>query len=104
MTFSIQRLRNLTTFRLHTEIDDVKEDLGRIFDRPGSVMTHMIPNLLTAVSPWLQSIGLPERFFDGTADASHVGDITIPEPTDDDRAAMWERYRALPSPFASFIR
>jgi hypothetical protein len=104
MTFSIQRLRTLTTGKLHTEIDDVKEDLGRIFDRPDSVTTHMIPNLLDAALPWLQSIGLPERFFDGTADASHVGDITIPEPTDADRAAMWQRYRALPSPFASRIR
>lgn len=99
MTFSIQRLRTLTTFRLHTEIDDVKEDLGRVFGETG-FMTHMIPNLLIAALPWLQSIGLPERFFDGAADASHVGTITIPTPTDDDRAAMWERYRALPSPLA----
>lgn len=103
MTFSTQRLRNLTTGRLHTEIDDVKDDLGAIFGETGFV-THMIPNLLKAAKPWLRSIGLPERFFDGAADASHVGDITIPEPTDADRAAMWGRYRALPSPFASLIR
>ena len=99
MTFSIQRLRTLTTGPLHTEIDDVKEDLGLIFGDTG-FMTHMLPNLLDAALPWLRSIGLDARFFDGAHDPSHVGTITIPVPTAADRAAMWGRYRALPNPLA----
>ncbi len=99
MTFSIQRLRNLTTGRLHTNMGDIYVDLQAIFGDTG-FMTHMLPNLLDAALPWLRSIGLDARFFDDAHDPSHVGTITIQAPTAADRAAMWGRYRAMPSPLA----
>ena len=43
----VQRLRNLTTGRLHTEIGHVYEDLGRIAGDDG-IMTHMIPRVMRA--------------------------------------------------------
>ena len=34
----------------------------------------------------------------GLGQATHIGEYALPEPTADDRAAMFERYKAQPNP------
>ena len=93
----IQRLRNLTTGLLHTEIGHVYEDLETITGERG-LMTHTLPRVARAVEPWLREHVTDVRFWDGEYDTSHTGEYTLPEPTADDRAAMFERYKAQPNP------
>ena len=96
---NIQRLRNLTTGRLHTDIGCVYEDLEKIMGQQG-LMTHMLPRAVRAVEPWLRAHVAESRFWDGEYDISHTGDYQLPEPTEADRQAMMERYMAQLSPFA----
>lgn len=62
-------------------------------------MTHMLPNVLTAVTPWLQKYVTDQRFWDGKFDVTHTGNFHLPEPTKEDRNNMFKRYTDLPSPF-----
>jgi hypothetical protein len=96
---NIQRLRNLTTGRLHTEMGHVYEDLGIITGETG-LMTHMLPRAMTACEPWLREHVTDARFWDGAFDQTHVGEIELPKPTEADRKAMFERYAAQPNPLA----
>lgn len=100
MKIQIQRLRNLTTSRLHTDIGDVYHDLGLITGEP-YLMTHMLPRANRAVEPWLREHVTDPRFWDGEWDQTHVGEYEIPEPTPADRKAMFERYAAQPDPFSA---
>ena len=93
----IQRLRNLTTGRLHTEIGHIYEDLETITGVRG-LMTHMIPRAARAVEPWLREHVTDARFWDGKYDTTHAGEYALPKPTAEDRAAMFERYKAQPDP------
>ena len=91
-----QRLRNLTAGRLHTEMSHVYEDLETIMGE--RLMTHMIPRALRSVEPWLRDHVAEPRFWDGKHDPTHTGEVALPDPTPEDRAAMMERYRAQPNP------
>lgn len=93
----IQRLRNLTTDRLHTEMVHIYEDLGTITGENG-LMTHMLPRAMRAVEPWLREHVKDERFWDGEFDQTHTGEFALPEPTEAERVAMFERYKAQPNP------
>ena len=93
----IQRLRNLTTGRLHTKIGHIYEDLEMIMGERG-LMTHMLPRVMTAVKPWLRREVRDERFWDGAYDTTHVGDYDLRMPDEGDRAAMLERYLEQPNP------
>lgn len=93
----IQRLRSLTTGRLHTEISHVYEDLAAITGEEG-LMTHMLPRALNAIEPWLRKHIADPRFWDGAFDQSHTGELALPEPTETDRAAMFAAYKAQPNP------
>jgi len=95
----IQRLRNLTTGRLHTEMGHIYEDLGAITGEDG-LMTHMLPRAMDAIKPWLLEHVKDARFWNGEFDKTHVGEFELPESTSDDRKAMFERYKAMPNPFA----
>jgi hypothetical protein len=96
-TMDIQRLRNLTTGRLHTKMDHIYEDLEAITGERG-LMTHMLPRAVRAVKPWLREHVIDARFWDGGWDPSHTGEYALPEPTADDRKAMFERYMTQPNP------
>lgn len=63
-------------------------------------MTHMLPRAMRAVEPWLRQHVAEPRFWDGKYDPTHTGDVGLPEPSKEDRAAMFERYRAQPNPLA----
>ena len=93
----IQRLRNLTTGRLHTKIGHVSEDIETITGLPG-LMTHQIPSAMTALKPWLLENVTEPRFWDDNFDITHVGNIELPEMTDWEREVMLQRFAALPSP------
>ena len=98
LTMDIQRLRNLTTRRLHTEMGHVYEDLEAITGE--GLMTHMLQRALRAVEPWLREHAKDDRLWDGEFDQSHTGDVELPEPTEADRVAMFKRYEAQPNPLA----
>lgn len=93
----IQRLRNLTTGRLHTEIGHVYEDLEIITGEKG-LMTHMLPRVARAAEPWLREHVTEPRFWDAAYDTTHTGEYELPKPTDDERAAMLDLYKAQPNP------
>ena len=95
----IQRLRNLTTGLIHTDMVHVYIDLGSIIGEP-NLMTHMLPRAMRAIEPWLREHVTDQRFWDGKYDPTHTGEHGLPEPTEDDRAAMRHRYRAQPDPLA----
>ena len=48
----IQRIRNLTTGSLHTDMDHVYKDIEYIVGEKG-IMTHMIPNACSSLEPYL---------------------------------------------------
>ena len=99
MKFDIQRLRTLTTGRLHADMQFVYEDLEAIIGEQG-LMTHMLPRVSEAVEPWLRKHVTDERFWEDAYDPLHVGEIEIPDPTAEDRAAMLERFKAMPNPLS----
>jgi|TARA_R110000824_G_scaffold86938_1_gene214667 hypothetical protein len=82
----IQRLRNLTTGRLHTEMGHLYEDLRTITGEEG-LMTHMLPRAMRAVEPWLREHVTDPRFWDDKHDTTHTGEVELPVLTDEDRAA-----------------
>jgi len=90
-TMGIQRLRNLTTGILHTEVNHIYEDLENITGEKG-LMTHMLPRVIRAVEPWLREHIKDGKFWNGEYDTSHTGDYVLPEPTEADRKAIVERY------------
>jgi hypothetical protein len=92
-----QRLRNLTTGILHTEIGHIYEDLGTITGENG-LMTHMLPRASRAVEPWLREHVSDRRFWDGKFDQTHTGNIDLPEPTSEERELMFQRYAEQPNP------
>lgn len=93
----IQRLRNLTTGRLHTDVGHIYEDLEIITGEKG-LMTHMLPRAMNSVEPWLRQHVTDPRFWDGEWDRTHTGEYHLPEPSQSDRDAMFERYAAQPNP------
>ncbi|MCP3965612.1 MAG: hypothetical protein GY718_04550 [Lentisphaerae bacterium] len=93
----IQRLRNLTTGKLHTEIDHIYKDLEMITGEKG-LKTHMIPRVMKLVEPWLRSHITDQRFWDGEYDTAHIGNYDLPTPTSEDRKAMFERFKKMPNP------
>lgn len=95
---NIQRLRNLTTQRLHTEMDHVHEDIEYLTKI--GVMTHMLPNMIAALTPWLKEKITEEKFWDGKFDKNHVGDIAILPMSDEEQKQVISRYSELPHPFS----
>lgn len=95
----IQRLRNLTTGRLHTEVGHIYEDLGMITGEQG-LMTHMLPRAMDAVEPWLKEQITDNRFWDGKYDTTHVGEIDLPATTKEQQKLFFERFAAMPNPLA----
>lgn len=92
----IQRLRNLTTGRLHTKMEHIYEDIGLLTGVDG-VMTHMLPNACRALEPYLREKLMDARFFDGEYDTTHTGEVDVPPMDDAARESMWKRYGAMPS-------
>lgn len=86
-----QRLRNLTTGKLHTQMADIYVDMENLFGEAG-VMTHQLPRALKAIIPFLKDKVTDPRFWDGQYNPDHTGDTYIPVPTEAERKAMWTLY------------
>lgn len=95
----IQRLRNLTTGRLHTKMEHIYQDLGFIVGDDG-LMTHMLPRVMRAIEPWLREQVTDARFWDGEYDTTHTGDHLLRAMTADENKVALERYAAMPNPLA----
>lgn len=99
--FTVDRLRNLTTGRLHTKMDDIYRDLEAISGETG-LMTHMLPRVMDAITPWLRAHPQLQggQWWDG-AFRQHLPDaptIVLELPSVDERARMWASYQAMPNP------
>lgn len=92
-----QNIRNLTTFRLHTCMDDIYKDIEYITGTSG-IMTHQLPNAGTALQPWLKEKIKDERFWDGQYDPTHKGSTRLKPMTTKERDEFWKRFHALRSP------
>ena len=91
-----QRLRNLTTGRLHTEVSYIYQDLEYLSGM-GSLFTHMLPNVARAMEPWLKEKVTDPRYWDGEYDTTHTGEYDIAPMNAEEKEAMLERYATLPS-------
>lgn len=93
---NIQRVRNLTTFILHTEIDHVYTDLAYITGMK-HIATHMIPALCEAVQPWLLEHTPAKCHIQNLYDTSNE-DIDIRPMTEDElnRYVQNVKYPKLP--------
>jgi len=88
----IQRLRNLTTGRLHTKMGDIYKDLELITGEEG-LMTHMLPRVRDSIKPWLKEHVKEPRFWNHEYDTTHTGDFPLPTPTEQDREKFFELYK-----------
>ncbi len=91
-----QRLRNLTTGKLHTKMKHIYEDLEWLTGEAG-VMTHQLPNACKAMETYLRERVKDDRFWDGKYDPTHTGETDVPMMGEDAKKAMWKRFEALPS-------
>ncbi len=89
-----QRLRNLTTGRLHTTMGDIYEDLEYVTGIKG-IMTHMIPNVYDAIMPWLREMVLDPEYWDDNFSPDLVGEYELPRMNEQERDDMLQRYSQL---------
>jgi len=92
MQSSFQRIRNLTSGILHTNPEDVKNDLGAILGIGDSLPHFMVTKMMQPVKDFLRKNILDQRFWDDKLDLSHVGTINISEPTDAELGKIWTAY------------
>lgn len=84
-----QRIRNLTTGRLHTQMDDIYKDMEFITGE-GGLFTHMLPAANKAMEPWLKAKLPDARFWDGKYDTTHTGETDL-APMNDAEKAAWRK-------------
>lgn len=94
MKIEVQRLRNLTTGKLHTDLADVYIDIQHLTGAKG-IVTDDIPSACRALEPYLRKHATDPRLWDGKHDATHVGDIEIPTMDDAECCATFKTYLAL---------
>lgn len=100
MKMDIQRLRNLTTGKMHTEIGHVYQDI-EFFTGAEGLMTHMIPNAFRSLLPFLKKKITDPRFWDDAwdKDKTHIGEIEVEPLSKEELVEFWADYEARPSPF-----
>lgn len=93
-----QRLRNLTTGRLHTDVSFIYQDLEFITKEKG-LMPNMLPNILRAVTPWLKENVTDSEYWDDEYRPELTGNCLITPMTEEEKKEFLARYEALPHPF-----
>lgn len=100
----IQVLRNLTTGKLHTKMEDIYTTVEYLTTKKG-VMTHQLGSAAVALQPYLvKKLEGKPRFFDGKYDTTHTGEVDIPpmDPEEHKRfqeiftreqKSFWENFR-----------
>lgn len=102
------RLRNLTTGKLHTQIEHVYEDMAFIVSYKG-IMTHQIPAALKAIKPYLKRVVLDSEYWDGEFRPDVQGEYEISPMCAEEKSKFfeifleesdkfWERRMASPKP------
>jgi hypothetical protein len=92
----IQRLRNLTTGLLHTQMSHIYEDIEYLVGEKG-IMTHQLPNAFRALEPYLREKVTIPKLWEEVYDPDHTGDIEVQAMSEPERAEFWKRYGAIPS-------
>jgi hypothetical protein len=90
-TIDIQRLRNLTTGKLHTEMMYIYQDIEAFTGEKG-VMTHQLGAAMRALKPWLREKYLDERLWDDKYDPTHEGEVQLHVMTKEEFDAFFERF------------
>ncbi len=80
-------------------MDHIYEDLEAIIGE-GGIMTHMLPRVCDAVTPWLKTHLKNQAFWDDKYDTSHTGEIDLPTPTKEERNEMFRLFSEMPNPLA----
>lgn len=94
MILSNQRIRNLTTGKLHTQMKDIYVDIEAISGTHG-IMAHMLPKTRQALLPHLRWVLTDQRFWDGELDGTHTGETDVPVMTSAEKVDYLERVREL---------
>lgn len=92
----IQRLRNLTTGRLHTKMEDIYKDIEFLVGTEG-LFTHQLRSACDAMMPWLKEKIKEERFWDDQYDTTHIGEYDISPMNEKEKKEFWQAYGSLPS-------
>lgn len=96
---NIQRLRNLTTNRLHTEMSHVCQDIEYLTGAHGL----MLPNARDALEPYLRKHVTDDRFWENRYDPEHQGEIDVPQMNNEEKSEFIMRYQNLTHPFRAHI-
>jgi hypothetical protein len=88
---NIQRLRTLTTRKLHADIGFVYDDIEYLSGAPG-IMTHHIPAAMAALQPYLRAQITDPRFWDGEYDDTHTGEIDLRPMNEEELEAFWKEF------------
>lgn len=97
-TISIQRLRNLTTGRLHTKMEDVYTDI-EAFTGMGGVMTPQLPSANAALQPYLRERYKNQPVWDGEYKPDMNGDVPLYPIPEKQMAAFWALYQKMSEQF-----
>ena len=92
-----QRLRNLTTGKLHTKMADIYQDIEFLTGIDG-IMTHMIPNAMEALNPYLMDKVEDMRFWNDVYDKTHLGSFDIEPMNEEERKRFMNIYNKKPNP------
>ncbi len=96
-----QRLRQLTSGVLHTDMRHVLQDLAW-FTNLGEPMTHQLPNVLDAVKPYLlqqlEELGEKRDFVTPDYRPDIVGEVNIRPLKTGEAAAVLMRFGEMESP------
>jgi len=87
---NIQRIRNLTTGILHTRQEHVQEDLEFLFGH--ELPETLIPEIASAIMPWLREKLQDERLFNPEYDPNQQGDVNLQPLTKPERESFWRGY------------
>jgi hypothetical protein len=88
-----QRLRNLTTGKMHTRFDHIVDDLQLITGDPEKTTSISAGAMRYAIMPWLLAQGLDDRFWDDRFDLTHTGRTFIRRPNPVEREEIERRYK-----------
>jgi hypothetical protein len=86
-----QRIRNLTTDRLHTEMPHIYEDIEYLLSEKG-LTTHQFFPACKVLKHFIHKQVQDDRFWDNQYDTSHTGETTVVPLDTFEQAKFWEAY------------
>ena len=86
-TMDIQRLRNLTTGKMHTNINNIKDDITFFVGR-GVDSTFLLSRVNDRLIPHLREKLKDEKFWNGKYDPEHTGTIEVSPLTSDEQMIL----------------